>query len=87
MLCLDASPPPTGSPPLCRSLNMDCENQEKDKDGNSTTTGAFNNSNTNNSECRHGGQNKQRVLFPRIHTSSLMDPPLMLCVVSQVFRL
>lgn len=30
---------------------MDCENQEKDKDGNPTTTGAFNNSNTNNSEC------------------------------------
>lgn len=29
---------------------MDCENQEKDKDGNPTTTGAFNNSNTNNSE-------------------------------------
>lgn len=37
--------------PRCRSLNMDCENQEKDKDGNPTTTGAFNNSNTNNSEC------------------------------------
>lgn len=37
--------------PFCRSLNMDCENQEKDKDGNATTTGSFNNSNTNNSEC------------------------------------
>lgn len=61
---------------------MDCENQEKDKDGNSTTTGAFNNSNTNNSECGHGEQNKQHVLFPWIHTSALM-----LCVVSQVFRL
>lgn len=43
-----SSPSP---PPSCRSLNMDCENQEKDKDGNPTTTGAFNNSNTNNSEC------------------------------------
>uniref|UniRef100_A0A668AII9 Signal peptide peptidase 3 n=1 Tax=Myripristis murdjan TaxID=586833 RepID=A0A668AII9_9TELE len=32
-----------------RSLNMDCENQEKDKDGNPLTTGSFNNSNTNNS--------------------------------------
>uniref|UniRef100_A0A8C1BXZ2 Signal peptide peptidase 3 n=2 Tax=Cyprinus carpio TaxID=7962 RepID=A0A8C1BXZ2_CYPCA len=32
-----------------RSLNMDCENQEKDKDGN-PTTGSFNNANSNNSE-------------------------------------
>ncbi|CAL8277801.1 unnamed protein product [Merluccius merluccius] len=32
-----------------RSLNMDCENQEKDKDGNPTAPGAFNNGNTNNS--------------------------------------
>ncbi|KAA0703823.1 Signal peptide peptidase-like 3 [Triplophysa tibetana] len=31
-----------------RSLNMDCENQEKDKDGN-PIIGPFNNSNTNNS--------------------------------------
>lgn len=37
-------------PSSTRSLNMDCENQEKDKDGNPTTTGAFNNGNTN-SEC------------------------------------
>ncbi|CAB1318444.1 unnamed protein product [Coregonus sp. 'balchen'] len=33
-----------------RSLNMDCENQEKDKDGNPVPNGAFNNGNTNNSE-------------------------------------
>lgn len=45
--------------PSCRSLNMDCENQEKDKDGNPTTTGAFSNSNTNNSECFMSGWNKQ----------------------------
>uniref|UniRef100_A0A671T9C6 Signal peptide peptidase-like 3 n=1 Tax=Sinocyclocheilus anshuiensis TaxID=1608454 RepID=A0A671T9C6_9TELE len=32
-----------------RSLNMDCENQEKDKDGNPTATGSFNNANSNNS--------------------------------------
>ncbi|KAM6986956.1 signal peptide peptidase-like 3 isoform 1-T1 [Aplochiton taeniatus] len=32
-----------------RSLNMDCENQEKDKDGNPLPPG-FNNGNTNNSE-------------------------------------
>uniref|UniRef100_A0A8B9LPQ2 Signal peptide peptidase 3 n=2 Tax=Astyanax mexicanus TaxID=7994 RepID=A0A8B9LPQ2_ASTMX len=31
-----------------RSLNMDCENQEKDKDGNPTANGSFN-SNSNNS--------------------------------------
>lgn len=31
---------------------MDCENQEKDKDGNATAPGVFNNGNTNNSECR-----------------------------------
>ncbi|MEQ2273461.1 Signal peptide peptidase-like 3, partial [Xenotaenia resolanae] len=31
------------------SLNMDCENQEKDKDGNPIPTGSFNNGNTNNS--------------------------------------
>lgn len=37
---------------FCRSLNMDCENQEKDKDGNPTATGSFNNSNTNNSKCQ-----------------------------------
>ena len=29
---------------------MDCENQEKDKDGNPTAPGAFNNGGTNNSE-------------------------------------
>uniref|UniRef100_A0A669CQ81 Signal peptide peptidase 3 n=1 Tax=Oreochromis niloticus TaxID=8128 RepID=A0A669CQ81_ORENI len=34
-----------------RSLNMDCENQDKDKDGNPSTTGSFNNNNTNNSKC------------------------------------
>ncbi|XP_061911093.1 signal peptide peptidase-like 3 isoform X1 [Entelurus aequoreus] len=34
-----------------RSLNMDCENQEKDKDGNPITTGSFNGNNTNSSEC------------------------------------
>uniref|UniRef100_A0A8C7UYE5 Signal peptide peptidase 3 n=1 Tax=Oncorhynchus mykiss TaxID=8022 RepID=A0A8C7UYE5_ONCMY len=33
-----------------RSLNMDCENQEKDKDGNPVPNGTFNNGNTNNSE-------------------------------------
>ena len=33
-----------------RSLNMDCENQEKDKDGNPTAPGTFNNGGTNNSE-------------------------------------
>lgn len=37
-------------PSLCRSLNMDCENQDKDKDGNPSTTGSFNNNNTNNSK-------------------------------------
>lgn len=58
--CVQLALPPA---PFCRSLNMDCENQEKDKDGNSTTTGAFNNSNTNNSECRHGEQNKQHVFL------------------------
>ncbi|CDQ91014.1 unnamed protein product, partial [Oncorhynchus mykiss] len=41
-------PPFSLSP--CRSLNMDCENQEKDKDGNPVPNGAFNNGNTNNSE-------------------------------------
>lgn len=35
---------------------MDCENQEKDKDGNSSTSGAFNNSNTNNSGCYWDGR-------------------------------
>lgn len=29
---------------------MDCENQDKDKDGNPSTTGSFNNNNTNNSK-------------------------------------
>lgn len=29
---------------------MDCENQEKDKDGNPTAPGSFNNANSNNSE-------------------------------------
>lgn len=38
-------------PPRCRSLNMDCENQEKDKDGNVLPPGAFNSGSTNNSEC------------------------------------
>uniref|UniRef100_A0A672N5J9 Signal peptide peptidase-like 3 n=1 Tax=Sinocyclocheilus grahami TaxID=75366 RepID=A0A672N5J9_SINGR len=37
-----------------RSLNMDCENQEKDKDGNPTNTGSFNNANSNNSEVHYG---------------------------------
>lgn len=43
---------------------MDCENQEKDKDGNSTTTGAFNNSNTNNSECSRCCEARRRSAFP-----------------------
>lgn len=46
----------------CRSLNMDCENQEKDKDGNPTTTGTFNNSNANNSECSRC-RGRQRVFL------------------------
>lgn len=43
---------------------MDCENQEKDKDGNPTATGAFNNSNTNNSECSRccGPRGRSRFL-------------------------
>ncbi|KAF5897667.1 signal peptide peptidase-like 3, partial [Clarias magur] len=32
-----------------RSLNMDCENQDKDKDGNPAASSSFNNTNSNNS--------------------------------------
>lgn len=47
-----------------RSLNMDCENQEKDKDGNPTTTGAFNNGSTNNSECIQTIDSTQALFLP-----------------------
>lgn len=40
---------------------MDCENQEKDKDGNVTAPGAFNNGSTNNSEC---GAEEEEVAVP-----------------------
>lgn len=56
---------------------MDCENQEKDKDGNPSTTGSFNNSNTNNSECYIHAKawNTQTTCFPGF-TSNHSQPVL-----------
>lgn len=71
-------------PPFCRSLNMDCENQEKDKDGNQSTTGSFNNNNTNNSKCY-----TQYIAKPEIYTCiglSMNHSLVCCCVCGHIFK-
>lgn len=63
---------------------MDCENQEKDKDGNPLTTGSFNNNNTNNSECY-----AQFIAWPEIYACigfSLSHLLVCCCACRQIFK-
>lgn len=55
---------------------MDCENQEKDKDGNVTAPGAFNNGSTNNSEC-----GAEEEAASRVRLGFVPPAPRLMCVV------
>lgn len=57
---------------------MDCENQEKDKDGNVTAPGAFNNGSTNNSEC---GAEEEAAVRVRLGFPPPPQSPSLMCVV------